>query len=419
MKVLIFTQHLHPMQTTATLRLSAMNKYLPEHGIKPVFVTTMPQTTKAVAEYEASETSEIIRVDCPKNWFQRVQHKKVGTIIGKASGAMVELLENRLLLNPLRSLLNAALDYHDLENVDGAVASGPSFALFGVCDAFSKKTGIPWVADYRDDWSSNEEVSRFSKFKYGIEKNLEKRYVSSASAFVSVSEYQRKKISKVTSKDGFLVPNGFEENSVNIKAVDGQTGWRNGTAEDTLKLIYPGTLYQSQDLSLLSKVLTALSQSDLARLDILFVGSASPHLLELARKFVSIRVVGERLFKCDADALLYDADLALHFAYRKKNGTLIKGVPSSKLYEYLRFRKPVLLIPGDDDVMTSTLEEAGLAVKIGNKEEGLSVFTDLLREKERTGAIFRKPNEEIIASHSRARLIAELASNLKEMFDGP
>ena len=47
----------------------------------------------------------------------------------------------------------------------------------------------------------------------------------------------------------------------------------------------------------------------------------------------------------------------------------IKGISSSKLYEYLNFNKPIILCPDDHDIIRETLIDTGLGVICDSSEE--------------------------------------------------
>ena len=40
----------------------------------------------------------------------------------------------------------------------------------------------------------------------------------------------------------------------------------------------------------------------------------------------------------------------------------LKGIPGSKLYEYVALKKPVLLYPNDNDIIEQTLQDTGLGI---------------------------------------------------------
>jgi hypothetical protein len=77
--------------------------------------------------------------------------------------------------------------------------------------------------------------------------------------------------------------------------------------------------------------------------------------------------VTDRLPRAEALVFLRKCHAFLGIAYGN-----MKGIPSSKLYEYLALGKPVLLCPSDHDVMESILRETKLGFFARDTAEGFA-----------------------------------------------
>lgn len=83
------------------------------------------------------------------------------------------------------------------------------------------------------------------------------------------------------------------------------------------------------------------------------------------------------------------ADLLLMLTHRGQ-----KGIPSSKLYEYLAIQKPILCFPSDHDIVEETLlqTKAGIVIDLDNvlyqklsefitiKLNGQQIYTEVQKE---------------------------------------
>src|SRR5690606_29377121 len=101
--------------------------------------------------------------------------------------------------------------------------------------------------------------------------------------------------------------------------------------------------------------------------------------------------VTDRLPREEALTYIQKSHAVLGIAYGA-----MKGIPSSKLYEYIGLRKPVLLCPTDNDIMERTLREVGLGYIAVDPETcvlELNKILNLYSESETVG-IF--PNSEKI-----------------------
>ena len=74
-----------------------------------------------------------------------------------------------------------------------------------------------------------------------------------------------------------------------------------------------------------------------------------------------------------------------------------KGIPSSKLYEYIGFKKPILLFPSDNDIIEEALLKTNLGL-IYNEKEILK--KDLLKFVQNKKSLFCEPNLKEIESFS-------------------
>lgn len=70
--------------------------------------------------------------------------------------------------------------------------------------------------------------------------------------------------------------------------------------------------------------------------------------------------------------MLQKSHVFLGIAYGK-----MKGIPSSKLYEYIALGKPVLLCPTDQDLMEEILTESGLGFFAMNSSDGKELLLEL------------------------------------------
>ena len=101
---------------------------------------------------------------------------------------------------------------HYLKNneVDVIIATGDPFVLFSFASKLSKEFDIPWIADYRDPWSHNEQHG-----KKLIQKKwnhyIEKKTVSTVSHISTVSKFVHSKIEQlIPNKPYSISPNGYD-----------------------------------------------------------------------------------------------------------------------------------------------------------------------------------------------------------------
>ncbi len=240
--------------------------------------------------------------------------------------------------------------------VDKLIISGEPFYLFKVGYLASRKLGLKWVADYRDDWSTNEIQrqkgnSSLRNLILKLESHYERKWVGTATYITSVSEVYTKRLSMFLGIPGITVANGFDEE---LSELFKPPLYKKFT------IVYSGTLYPSQDIDIILEALRICVQKD-QPFQLIFLGSGfdikeKKRIESMVDKSLQPYVeVTTRLPRHKAINVLQRAHVLLGISY----GSL-KGIPTSKLYEYIGLKKPVLLCPSDHDVMEEMLKDVEL-----------------------------------------------------------
>jgi glycosyltransferase involved in cell wall biosynthesis len=290
------------------------------------------------------------------------------------------------------------------------IISGEPFYLFRIGYYLNRKLGVSWIADYRDDWSTNELQmqkggSSFRKWLINLEARYEKKWVSTAQFIISVSESYTKRISSFLSKTGVTVQNGFEESLLEIPPQQ---------LENEFTLMYSGVLYPSQNLSLILGALE-LAYQEKKPFRLVFLGAGfdvkeKKRIESMVPSYLSDYVeVTTRFPRMVAIEKLQKAHALLGIAYGD-----MKGIPSSKLYEYLALGKPVLLCPSDGDVMEKILSESKLGFFANTSKEAKSSI-DTIRElylDEQKLSALKENSRNFISPYSRFNQLNELAKHL-------
>lgn len=187
-----------------------------------------------------------------------------------------------------------------------------------------------------------------------IDAYFEKKWVSSASCITSVSPYYVEKISNFTKIKGSVILNGFFEEEFNhlekYKLYDDFTMTYNGTLYPTqnIEIFIEGFKQAVQELKLKQK-----------KVKLLFPGSAfkpdqANRVKILLAGYEDYYQITNRIPRSEVMEIQQKSHVLLMFPH-----TGIKGIPSSKLYEYLGLNKYILICPSDNDILESTINETG------------------------------------------------------------
>lgn len=257
----------------------------------------------------------------------------------------------------------------DLSQFDAVyTTSGPHTAHF-VGFYLQKKYNLPWIADYRDQWTGNPFVHWDHRSdSYKVYHTLEQMLLQHADLNITVMD------SLITEyREDFQLPahkitaitNGYDEE-------DFQTLEFSQTKTPRFTITYSGLLYSdgrsiSPILEVLSELLE-LKKIDRQMISFLVVGSIDQDVSTLAQQHNLCGVVRTTGYVSHHDALQYnlESNLLLLLVGDKPE---YKNVYTGKIFDYLRSGKPILAIAPSPSVVEETLQEVGHGYVVQSSEK--------------------------------------------------
>lgn len=422
-KVLIISYFFPPCNLTAASRVGSWKNDLPEFGIYPI-VVTRNWTGKELSEEERlSDSGKDIR--CVKEMnstcyympykssfrdqcFIKGSKSLFYTQLSKILTFCTLILQNLTLLAiPYRNIYEQARKVlKEDPEVQNLIISGNLFEQFYFGYLLKKEFPyMSWIADYRDEWTSSElnDFGFLRRLINHFQAHFEKKWVKSAAYVTANTNYSVKKLARIHNKKVVRLLNGFD----NIQETQ-----KHELNFDTLEILHNGTLYPTQKLDLLQQALSELTVPANFKIVFSFPGvkikrDTAKYVEESFLNLPVDLILTERLPKEEVLAWQHRADLFLMVAHHGK-----KGIVGSKLYEYLSFKKKVILCPTDKDELEETLLSSGLGIIIRNKEELKENLNALIQEKMSNGYIKCKPNDEKIDTFTRKKQVEILAKLL-------
>lgn len=180
-KLLIIAYDYPPYVSVGGLRPHSWFKYFNQFGVYPIIVTRQwdnkyqnsldyiaPSQTNEVVE-EVFDNGTIIRTPYKPNLANRLLLKHGNNrfrVIRKLVSAYYEIMQYMLFVGPKAGLYHAAKTYLKNNKVDCIIATAEPFILFKYAAVLGKEFNTPWIADYRDPWSSNRDVQKNILLKY-------------------------------------------------------------------------------------------------------------------------------------------------------------------------------------------------------------------------------------------------------------
>ncbi len=425
-RILIITQYFEPCTLTPSQRITYWAKNFHKIGFYPT-VITREWTEETQSHFETKKTlgDKIRHEKFPEFEVYYLPFKPgildrsylnfgetfLRPIFLLTKLADVFLAGLTLKFTSFRSMEKFSISLIEKENFESLIISGEPFYLFRIGFELNRKVGINWIADYRDDWSTNELQMAKSgglirKWIARLESNYERKWVGTAKSIVSVSETYTKRISDFMGKPGITIQNGFEEELLSLRTEE---------LFDKFTLIYSGAIYPSQDIKLILGALE-IAHDQNRPFQLIFLGAGFDvkervrigglvpnkisHLVSITNRFPRQQAL-DILIKCHA---------FLGIAYGE-----MKGIPSSKLYEYMGLLKPVLLCASDHDLMESMLSDSGLGFFADSSEEAI-VKINQIRDLYTDGSIeqFRNKSALQIMKYNRIEQLKKIVLVLND-----
>ncbi|MBK9731377.1 MAG: glycosyltransferase [Chitinophagaceae bacterium] len=293
------------------------------------------------------------------------------------------------------------------------ITSAMPFALFSICHKLHKKTGLPWIADYRDDWNttswtSNYNIQSHITGKRSIADSIlaffdtksEKRWLSSASMVTTVSKYYVNKISNYVLRPARVIYNGHDIDQTTLKE----------KTNNKFTVSYIGTLYWKQRIEIFfDGMAKAIAELKTNEIEIIFAGTGYDlQQCERIKKYVAAKnipvTITGWLSEQEVLDIVNSSQLLLSISY---DG--VKGVIPSKVFNYLAFRKPVLLCPSDHDELEEALTASGLGI-IANDAESCSRKVVEVYKNYMANQTTIHANQDLIDSFSRRNQAKKLGS---------
>lgn len=303
------------------------------------------------------------------------------------------------------ALLHRCLEEHQRKPFDVIVStSGPEVCTF-VAHAFTKRTGVPWVADYRDLWFQEFAVQRYA-FTTWLTGTLNTRMLRRAAAVVTVSKGLAGYLQAAVCCPVWVCYNGFIENSL----AAAQPPW----TDDRIHIVYTGNFYpQKRDPRPLFAGMAALfaeqpTARDRLRLDI--YGPREEWVRAQVREFGLDDVVMEHGMVDHAESLRAQAcaDALLFIDWMDPAA---KGVLTGKLFEYLSAGRPII------NVSTNADSEASQVIRDANAGEPLTDFKAICGALQSliAGNLRATVNQSAVARFSRRAQAEALLERIEEL----
>ena len=420
-KILILSYFFPPSPQTASNRLKGIVDYFHKLGFYPVVVTRnwdlaikQPQDTlKSSGDkiiHIKNDDHEIFYLPYKSSLRDKIFVKSDNIFVFKILSKILtlistifELISNKFIPYSNLFYFSKKLLQTDL-NFKCVFISANPYMLFKFGYQLNKDTGIPWIADYRDAWTTNQMAKNeraIYKYLYKIQQLMEKKWVSTALFFTTVSDEYVKNIQNLIEKDGYAVFNGIK--NINVESI-------NICPANTkkLRILYSGSLYTNQDVESFLEAISMVNKIRDNVIEVYFVGvgynSAQLNRIKESKYFDSNVILTSWLSNDELMKIVNESDILLMISYSGYN-----GIPTSKIFDYINYQKPIILFPSDNGILESLLGRVGNHHIINSKNELQNLLLKYIDNFEGQISQFKINNEAIeeLSTYNQVKIISD------------
>ena len=297
-------------------------------------------------------------------------------------------------------------NYIDKNNINTVITTGPPHSLHLIGLQLKEITGINWITDFRDPWTTIGYHKSLKLTKVARKKHvdLENQVLNNTDAIVVTSNDTKNEFALKTDKPITIITNGFDSHSVQIKEKD-----------KLFTLSHIGSLLSDRNPKLLWEVLSELKNEDSnfsERFQLNLVGVVSDDVLQSIYQYglkEHTNIVG---YVSHNEAIKYQlkSQLLLLIEIDSEN---TKAIIPGKVFEYMSSETPIIAIgPKDSDVSkiiisTNTGTYYNYKQKEALKSALLNYFETYKNENLKTNPIG-------LQNYSRKNLTKDLANIIKQ-----
>ncbi len=424
-KILIITYYWPPSGGAGVQRWLKFSKYLPEFGFEPI-ILTVDENQASYAQHDYSLLKEInpdlsvykTKTFEPYNLYRKLTNKKEIPYGGFSNQKKVTFFEkltrfirgNLFVPDPRkgwnRYALKKAIELVNAEQIGVVVTSGPPHSTHLIGRRIKERTGIRWIADFRDPWTDIYYYKSLyhSKLATRFDRYLEKSVLTEADKIITVSEEVGKlllqkipgHIEKIV-----VIPNGYDEEDFDLVEP---------VRNEKFTITYTGTISISYRIDQFIEAVCQLPDRVKEQLKIRFVGNVPDEIIDLFhRKNLGalIEVLGYVPHKQAISQMLGASILLMAIPDSPDN----KGIVTGKFFEYLAAKRPILAIgplDGEVDRMINKCH-AGKLVSYDETEKMRLFILEIFEQEQRGQKGSQTKGTE---QYTRRNLTKELTGNL-------
>lgn len=381
-RVLIISYIFPPIGGPGVQRTLKFVRYLNKYGWKPIIITCgrnffQDGEDKTLVD-EIPNDMQIIRIDDEYFNSERLSKSQIQQIVNLLYGLIdsdelmnefvnyikvnncmnrKEILTPDTCISWVNSVMEKIEQVIDFNNIDMIyTTSAPCSSHIAGYYLKNKYNYIPWVADFRDEWTYNPYSNRDENdIRFEFERELEKSILNCADRVVTVTPMAVENYIcnfKIPKEKVVNITNGFDEEDFYFMS-------NKKEYNDKFTIISNGSFYlEITPYSFITAVNELLRECKIKKeeLDIEFVGKVQSEIQTKINELDIYNLVKIKSYVPHIESLI-NANKANLLLLVVGNDEKVKRVYTGKIFEYLRLKKDILALSPQGSVIEGLLNE--------------------------------------------------------------
>lgn len=429
-KVLLITYYWPPSGGIGVLRCLKIAKYLRENGWEPVIFTADGAdypTLDHSNDHDVPEGATVLRHPIwePYQAYRKLTGKPPGANVnnvfyvqedkGRWAHELAVWVRSNFFIPDARcfwipSAVRFLCRYLKAHPVDAIFSDGPPHTNTRIATLVSRKTGIPWLADFQDPWTQIDyyQLLKLTRWGDARHRRMEQEAFRQASKITIVSPTWKKDLEALGARNVSVIPWGFDPGDYppEPRAVGGKFAFT-----------HLGIMGYDRRPDVFFKVLADLCrdtpgfQEDLRLKLVGQVDQSVKAALQGHGLMGAVEMPGN-VPRSEALSLTLNSPILLLLLNQQPNA---QGRIPGKLFEYLAARRPVFCLQPMESDVAGILARAGAGQALGYEDEaGIRQAVLGLYRQYKTGELLQ-PLASDISPYSIQSLTREIAGFLDEI----
>ena len=428
-KVLIISYYWPPGSGAGVQRWLKFSKYLRDFGWEPIIYTPHnPEYPEADSSLEADipEGTQVLRqkiwepYQLYKCFSGRKQSEKIQAGFlsenkepGLSDRIATWLRGNLFIPDARKYWIKPSVRYLTgwlKENhIDAMVSTGPPHSMHMIALGLKERTGIPWLADFRDPWTQIDFYHHLmlTRWADARHKHMEAKVLCQADRVVTVSPGCAEGLKAISGRSVEVITNGYDpDDFMDVPDFDYQF----------FSITHLGSMNADRNPENLWAALAALIEGDpllKEKLKIRLIGKTDISVIKNLTRLGLLRYTEQRPFLPHQEAIRQAANSAI-LLLALNNTPNVMGIAPGKMYEYLAMKRPILAIgPANGnaaDIISET--NSGYTLPFNDTETMINVLKKWINKYQKRTLCMENQHTE---RYTRERLCEQVADRLNHI----